>query len=163
MDGQAILDFFEERLRFCREQRLAYQAWIGLLSPVKWLTVGGSVILSSFAGLNALIDQGLLGAHWQLSTALAAFGAGLLTALHANLRCDEHQNECHRIIRTFQSIELAYEAARTESPENLATKRDEIEVRIQGLVENAMATPAEFCRRRAEAIIRRMLGSRNNP
>ena len=139
--------FLEQRLRHCRVERRAFEMWLARLTPLRWATISGSVILSAIAGATFLNNPA-----WEYAALLSgscALLAAVLTGLHTAFKCETHQAECHRLVRVYSSLILAYEAARNESGDELKSRLAALEVRLQDEVEKASASVSSKLRDRA--------------
>jgi hypothetical protein len=97
---KAALNQIRER---CASEIAAYSRWLGFLSPLRWVCIGGGVIFSAGAGFTALWQSI---PHGRFIVAGLSFAASALTGLHIALKCDAYQAECHRLVQSFKVIEL---------------------------------------------------------
>ena len=136
--------------RDCRREVIAYSEWLGWLTPLRWISVGGGVVLSATAGFAILWDSLPNG---KIISASLAFAASIMTGLHVALKCDAHQAECRRLIQAFKSLSLQIAACKVLPPEEQAKARPEIMTKVAHLVETAAASPGAWCYRRAERVM----------
>jgi hypothetical protein len=136
--------------RYCRREAFAYREWLGWLTPLRWISVGGGVVLSAAAGFTILRESL---PHGPAISATLAFAASTLTALHVALKCDSHQSECRRLIQAFKSLSVQIAACRELPSAEQEKKKTEIMTKVAHLVETATAVPSEWCYRRADRVI----------
>ncbi|KAB0494971.1 hypothetical protein [Pseudomonas moorei] len=139
-----------ERVQRCQVEMRAHQYWLDILTPVRWLMVGGSTLLSALAGATVLSKPELFGAHWDVVGGVLALVSSALMGLHSVFKCDAHQSECHRLIQGFTSLELAYQAASKKSGSELNSTFKKLEEKFQGLIEKSNVSPPGWCRKKAE-------------
>lgn len=133
--------------RDCEREEMAYRAWLGLLTPLRWGCVGGGVVFSAAAGVAVLWDAL---PHGKAISAILAFSATALTGLHTGLNCDAHQSECRRLIQAFKSLGDQYEDLKDLGPDEEAEERKALNRRRAELKETATALPAAWCYSRAD-------------
>ena len=107
--GQNINLALDQTDRNCRREIIAYSEWLGWLTPLRWISVGGGVVLSATAGFAILLDSLPNG---KIISASLAFAASIMTGLHVALKCDAHQAECRRLIQAFRSLSLQIAACK---------------------------------------------------
>ena len=150
MDPEEIKQFFIKRQRQCRIERRSLEMWLTWLTPLRWFTVAGGIILSAVGGATILSKPGLLGDDWSVIGGLCALSASILTGLHAGLNCDSHQSECRRLIQVYSSLEAAYEAAGLLPPAELPGRQSALEEKFEEAKTKATAAAPSNYRRRAE-------------
>jgi hypothetical protein len=133
----------------CYIARRALEMWLSFLTPVRWLTVIGSTVLSAVAGAAILSTPRLLGGSFKTTAGLCACGAALLSSLHTALHCDTYQAECRRLISSYTALEAAFQALRALPQSQLSTKEQELERKYEDIVNAAMASPPARYRRHA--------------
>jgi hypothetical protein len=136
--------------RKCSREETAYRTWLGILGPLRWICLGGGVILSAAAGMSVLGESAFFGPNWKLVSTLFAFTASALTGLHGVLKCDSHQSECHRLIQAFRGLRFEYEASKDLGPQERSKRREELDAKFARLVTTAAATPAGWCYKKAD-------------
>jgi hypothetical protein len=136
----------------CRREEMAYRAWLGVLTPLKWTCVSGGVVFSAAAGVSILWEAL---PHGKAISAALAFSASALTGLHSALKCDAHQSECHRLIQAFRSLGTQYAASKSLGPPERVERRNALNIRLGQLIETATARPASWCYDRADRAIHR--------
>lgn len=152
MDDQTTIAFLNHRVRQCRVERRALEMWLGRLTPLRWATISGSVILSAIAGATAFNNAAWRGEDVSLITGGCALLAAILTGLHTAFKCEAHQAECHRLVRFYSSLILAYEAVQADPREDLKTRIAALDVRLQEEVLQASASVPVSLRDRAERL-----------
>jgi hypothetical protein len=154
MNDETTITLLNRRIQQCRVERRAFEMWLARLTPLRWATISGSVILSAIAGATALNDPVWPGnsAHWVSGS--CALLAAVLTGLHTAFKCEAHQAECHRMVRFYSSHILAYEAAYAGPREELDARIAALDVRLQEEVLNASASVPVKYRDRAESVER---------
>jgi len=145
-----LREHFRRRLRECQVEARAYEIWLGLLTPARWLTVIGGILLSAIAGGVVLVaEYRVEGIPWRIWGARSAILASVLTGIHTGLHCDTHQTECRRLVQLYSGLATAYEAAPLLPGERLNVKFEELEARFEQAKSEAAASPPQWCRRRA--------------
>ena len=139
----------KDRERKCEVARVAYENWLGLLTPIRWLTVSGGVILPLVAGLLVSGKLPPVG-HSDAIAAVCSFAAATLTGLHTALGCDAHQIECRKLIQRFSSLRDGFQRALIVSPEDSRALLQELDAKFVKTREETMATPPTFFLRKAE-------------
>src|SRR5882724_4043769 len=124
-----LLKLLRERERQCRVEHLAYGRWLGILTPLRWVTVSGGTVLSALAGATIFSKTVFVGKQWPIYAGVFALVASVLTGLHTALKCDAHQAECHRLIQLYQSLETGYQAAYALPPADVPSRFRELEAR----------------------------------
>jgi hypothetical protein len=147
---QQLLCLCSARARQCHVETRAFQYWLDILTPLKWVTVGGSTILSALAGATVLSKPEIFGHQWDVVGGVFALVSSALMGLHSVFRCDAHQVECHRLIQVFSSLESAFQAVPTLSGSELSLTFKRLEKKFQDSIEKATASPPGWCRRKAE-------------
>ena len=110
--------------------------------------VGSSTILSAVAGAAILTTPEMFGdRNWPLITGLCALAASLLSGLHAAFNCDAYQEDCRRLVQSFYSLEMAYQAAQVNTSSDPAAKAAELDARFEDAISRASTSPPEWCRR----------------
>jgi len=137
----------QEGERDCQREEVAYRIWLGILAPLRWTCIGGGVVFSAAAGVSILWEVLPDG---KLISALLAFTASALTAIHTALKCDSYQSECHRLIQAFKSLRAQFHASNNVAPLERPRRRNNLNVRYAQLIETAAASPAQWCYRRAD-------------
>jgi hypothetical protein len=150
MNSEEILTFFRQREQQCAIERRALEMWLGLLTPLRWLTVSGGIVFSAIAGATILGKHDLLVGSWPVVGGVCALTASILTGLHTGLKCESHQAECRRLIQVYLSLEAAYQAARLLPPTELALRQSALEERFEQARSNAAASAPGRYRVRAE-------------
>jgi hypothetical protein len=133
--------------RDCSREVIAYGEWLGWLTPLRWISVGGGVVLSGAAGFSILWNTLPSG---KIISAVLAFAASTLTTIHVALKCESHQSECRRLIQAYKSLSVQISLCRELTPEEHPARRAEIMMKVAHLVETANAVPGEWCYRRAD-------------
>ncbi len=112
------------------------------MSHWNWLTIVLPALLSTFAGAVILADLGLgLGpGEAKLAAGLSALLAGLLTAAHRALKCDEYQAECQRLTQAYRSLDHWCDYARHLDDTRLTNECERILIRLNWLTESVKAT-----------------------
>jgi hypothetical protein len=136
--------------RYCRREAFAYSEWLGWLTPLRWISVAGGVLLSAAAGFSILWKTL---PHGTGISATLAFAASTLTALHVALKCDAHQSECRRLIQAFKSLSVQIATCKELPSPEQEKKKTEIVTKVAHLVEAATAVPGEWCYRRADRVL----------
>jgi len=148
----SLREHFRRRLRECQVEAKAYEIWLGLLTPVRWFTVIGGIVLSAIAGGIVLFaEYQVEGEPWRVHGAVCAIFASVLTGIHTGLHCDSHQTECRRLVQLYSGLATAYEAAPLLPGERLNVKFEELEARFEQAKSEAAASPPQWCRRRANS------------
>ena len=149
MDNSRVeMELIIKREIDCKIQRLALDMWLGILTPVRWLTVIGATVLSAVAG--ATILQKSFGSRFGVAVGVCALVASILSALHTALHCDAHQADCRRLISDLRGLESEFEDVRVRGLESSSTEVRELEKNYKKAIsESAVLAPAYF-RRRAE-------------
>ena len=132
----------ERGVRNCQREEAAYRSWLGFLGPLRWLCLGGGVVLPAVAGLSALGETAFFGPNWKVVSALLAFAGSALTGLHGALKCDTHQAECRRLIQAVRGIRLEYESSVDLDAPQRASRLAALQAEFAKLVRDASATPA---------------------
>jgi hypothetical protein len=133
----------------CYVARRALEMWLSRLTPVRWLTVIGTTLLSAIAGATILGAPMLLGRSFPTVAGLCAFTASLLSALHTALHCDAHQAECRRMISLYIALEAAFQALQVLPHSQMEAKAEELEKRYEEVLNSTTAAPPVRFRRRA--------------
>src|SRR5258708_24832145 len=94
-DHARLLKLLRQRERQCRVEHRAYARWLGLLTPLRWLTVAGGTILSALAGATIFSKPVFLGEQWPIYAGVFALVASILTGLHTALKWATHPAEGH--------------------------------------------------------------------
>ena len=134
----------------CRIEQWALEQWLGLLTPFRWLTVGGGTLLSTVAGATVLAKPEAFGTHWPLIGGLCALAASILTGLHTALKCEAHQAECGRLIQVYSALEAAYQAAHVLPPAQRFARQEALESRFEEAKTKATASAPSRYRKRGE-------------
>lgn len=143
---------FHKRQRECHVEKSSYETWLGLLTPVRWVTIIGGIVLSAVAGgVVLLAEYWPPGESWRVYGAGCAIVASVLTGIHTSLNCDAHQTECRRLIQLYSGLEGAYEAAPLVTRDRLRMRFDELEAKFQEARSEATASPPQWCRRHAKS------------
>jgi hypothetical protein len=141
---------FRKRQRDCYVEKDAYAIWLALLTPVRWFTVIGGIVLSAVAGAVVLLaEYRVIGDQWRVYGAICAITASVLTGIHTALNCDAHQTECRRLVQLYSGLESRFEAASILPAERIEATFDELEAKFEEAHVEAAASPPEWCRRRA--------------
>jgi hypothetical protein len=142
-----LREHFRRRQRECQAEKEAYETWLGLLTPLRWFTVIGGIILSAAAGAIVLLAEYRPGhEEWRLYAAMSAIVASMLTGLHTGLDCDVHQAECRRLAQVYSGLETAYESAPLGTDERQRLRFEQLETKLQEAKSEAAATPPRWCR-----------------
>ena len=149
-DHTRLLNLLRQRERQCRIEYRAYGGWLALLTPLRWFTVSGGIVLSALAGATVFSQPVFLGAQWPIYAGVFALVASILTGLHAALNCDAHQAECHRLIQLYQSLETGYQAASALPSSDIPQHFKELEAKFEDAKLKATASPPTYFRERAE-------------
>jgi hypothetical protein len=139
-----------DRRMQCRAEWQSYSGWLSVLTPLRWVMVGGAAVLSTFAGATALGRNELVGPMWHVYAALAAFGATLLTLLHSSFQCDAYQAECQRLIQLYRSLEMGYQAIACLASGDQRPRFLETDSKFRDAQAAAGTIPPAIIRRRAE-------------
>jgi hypothetical protein len=131
--------FADMRERDCFVEMRALEMWLGFLTPLRWFTVIGSVILSALAGATILGSQQLLGDTFPKFAGVCALLASILTTLHATLHCDTHQAECRRLIQIYQSLYEGFKGAMSEDDATRKAKERDLEKEFETAIRDAKA------------------------
>lgn len=145
---ERALDHLANRENLCRVEQRVYGKWLGVLTPVRWITVGGGILLSTLAGATVFGRPEILGTKWALWSGVFAFGSAALTSLHTALGCDAHQAECRRLIQVYESLEAGYRAARFLPEAELQAERASLDRQFQETKLKAAASPPYWFGRR---------------
>jgi hypothetical protein len=149
VENNPVLQLFCKREWQCHIEWQALEMWLGFLTPLKWMTVGGGTVLSVVASATVLAK--VFGERSGLVGGLCALGAALLTGLHTALNCDAHQAACRRYIQLYKCLESAYQNAQTLAPSTqLAARQDDLQARFESVTSNATAAAPRRYRKRAE-------------
>lgn len=60
-DHIRLLKLLSQRERQCRIEYRAYGGWLALLTPLRWFTVSGGIVLSALAGATVFSQPEILG------------------------------------------------------------------------------------------------------
>jgi hypothetical protein len=132
----------------CKIQRRALDMWLGMLTPVRWLTVIGATVLSAVAG--ATILQKPLGSRFGVVVGVCALVASILSALHTALHCDAHQADCRRLISDLRGLESEFEDVRVRGLESLGMELRELDKSYKKAISESVVLAPAYFRRRAE-------------
>lgn len=138
------------RERQCRIEQRAYGRWLGILTPLRWFTVAGGIILSALAGATVLGKPQLFGDQWPVYGGVLALVASILTGLHTVLHCDTHQAECRRLVQLYESLEAGFQGARARPESEMPRYVEELEAKFAEAKAKAAAAPPRSFRERAE-------------
>lgn len=152
MDHNQVLQFIDLRESQCRVERQSLEMWLGYLTPLRWFTVAGGIVLSAVGGATVLGQPALFGDSWSIVGGVCPLVASILTSLHTGLKCDAHQAECHRLIQVYSSLEAAYQAARLLPPTELSARHATLEERFEEAKTKATASAPASYRQRAERV-----------
>ena len=142
-------DLLAQRVVACRRDARAYSYWVGILTPLKWLCVGGGVVLPAVAGFSLLGRREYLGQQWQVISGALALAGSLLMGLHVGFKCDPYQAECHRLIQAFEALAKRSESAAATSKESVEKAAGELEAKYAELTETAQARPPRWAQAKA--------------
>lgn len=91
-DRSRLIEHLRKRQHDCEVEKQAYAIWLGLLTPVRWFTIIGGIVLSAVAGGAVLLaEYRVIGDGWRIYGAACAIVASVLTGIHTALNCDAHQ------------------------------------------------------------------------
>jgi hypothetical protein len=138
-DSESMLDWAKLR---CRREALAYNAWLGKLTPWRWFCVSGGIVFSAAAGVS-IVWQAL--PHGRVISALLAFAASALTGLHVALKCEVHQTECRRLIQAFRSLEIQMNACNVLPPPGRDERQQALVEDLAQLIKTTAACPSDKC------------------
>lgn len=142
----------EKRLLDCCSRRRALEMWLGMLKPLRWITVIGSVSLSAIAGAAFLTKTGS-SSTGPLVAGICAITASILSLLHTTFKCDEHQANCARLIGSYESLEASFETLQLTREEPHESEVKMLENRYEELVaESAAIAPARFLKHARQEI-----------
>ena len=148
-----VREHFGRRQRESLAEKNAYETWLNLLTPLRWITVTGGIVLSAAAGGVALLAEYRVGYEdWRIYGAVCAIIASILTGIHTSLNCDAHQTECRRLVQVYSGLEAAFEAAPLMKGNRLDAKFDELEAKFIEAKSEAAASPPQWCRRRSNSL-----------
>jgi hypothetical protein len=146
-DDSRIDNALNHALQQCRREQVAYEEWLRVLSPLRWICVGGGVLFSAAAGIT-IIWNSL--PHGRMISAILAFSASVLTGLHVALKCDPYQAECHRILQALKSLGIEIEMCREVHDQEYSAKAGSLIAELASLLKTASASPSTRSYRRAE-------------
>ena len=143
----AIANFARRRERDCRIARRALEKWLGFLTPLRWLMVSFTTILSALAAATILGKKPLIGQSYELFAGLCALGSAILSGLHTALRCDPHQAECRHMISQYRGLEAGFQSISDLDEPTASTKLQDLESKYEQLLSSAReAAPESFVR-----------------
>lgn len=145
MDNQQyneILNYLEKKQKECLVQKKAYEKWLRIVTPLRWLAIFVSVVAPAIVGLKV---SGGIFADWQLICASVLFTSAIASGLHTGLKCDVHQQECLRLAKQYESLANKFELAKTETSNLLEQRKEELGKKYSDLIENTLTTPAQWC------------------
>ena len=147
---QRVLDLFSQREYELKVEQRAFEIWLGVLEPFGAFSRACGIVLPLVAGFTLLGQSKYLGGTWELISGSLALMAAILTGIHTGLKCDDHQAECRRLIKSFKSLVEGYQAARITDENELKTRFNELEARLKELRDSTDIRPARWCTRRAK-------------
>lgn len=101
-----------DRIKLCKVEQKSYEIWLKRLTPVNFVLVGIGGVISLLAGMT-LVTEGTLFTPTQAGWGVLLGTA--LTELHKRLKCESHQDECHKMKNQFAELQTQYEAIQLET------------------------------------------------
>src|SRR4051794_8000217 len=97
-----VFKYFEEKRKQCLIQKLSYEKWLGIITPLRWISIVLGVILPAFVGFSIFIDTGLISKdHWKIICTLVLLISSIISGLHTALKWDIHHQECIRLSKQY--------------------------------------------------------------
>lgn len=144
-EASSVIALLKERQRECLIQARAYDLWLRVLTPIRWITVISGVALPAIAGFTLLRGHPVFGIPWTNVSATLTFIASLIAALHTALHCEPHQTECRRLRRRFAAMADDFETVLSGDEKSLTKKQADLSERLSQLKENATEDPPGWC------------------
>jgi hypothetical protein len=148
-----LLRLLSFRERQCKIERRALEMWLGALTPLRWFTTAGSIVLTTFAAATGLGTR-LFSESWTIVGGACALVAAILTGLHTGFDCDAHQSECRRLIQLYSSLEAAYQNLIVMPPAERLPQYKALEEKFNDARTMATASAPSSYKLRAEREIR---------
>jgi hypothetical protein len=120
--------------------------WLGWLTPIRWVTVFGSTVLSALAAATILSNPGSRYVFW---AGLCALGAAILNGLHDHFHCDAYQASCRRLIGIFAGLEAGFQRVHLLKLSPGDPSEQELEKRFEEAVADDTVGLSECFRKRA--------------
>lgn len=146
---QLLLD----KKRECLVQTRAFEIWLDVLAPIRWLTIFITVFFPALAGLTVVENIAVMGMPWQDTAATLTFFASIVAALHSAFKCDAHQAACKTLAPLYSSLADDFAAAVLLEDKVLAKRTQDLLKKLSDLKKATTETPIRWAIEKAEAQI----------
>ena len=147
---EETLKYFDQKHKECLIQKISYDTWLRLITPLRWGAVILGVILPAFVGVSFFIDSGLISKeHWKIICSLVLLVSSIVSGLHTALKCDTHQQECLKLSKQYEALANKFEFAKTYNRNQVEAEAKTLSDKFGDLVGNSTTTPAQWCIDRA--------------
>lgn len=141
-----IIKYFDKKQHECMIQKIAYDKWIGVVSPFRWTSIALGVILPAFLGVSIFTDSGLVSVeNWKLVCGVVLLTSSIVSGLHTALKFDSHHQECLRLSKQYESLANKFELAKTYDRDETELSKKMLSDNLSDLIENTLTTPAQWC------------------
>ena len=141
-----IKKYFTNKQRDCLIQKSAYEKWLNVITPFRWLAIILGVILPAFLGITIFVDSGWVNPdNWKIICSSILLISSIVSGLHTALQFDSHQQECLRLSKQYESLAHKFELAGLSDVEEIYSQKKNLSERYTELIENTLTTPASWC------------------
>ncbi|SEP08470.1 hypothetical protein SAMN05444671_4441 [Flavobacterium sp. CF108] len=143
---QEIKQYFERKKIECLIQKTAYEKWLTVITPFRWMAIALGVILPAFLGISIFTESGLVTmSNWKIICSSVLLISSIVSGLHTALKCDSHQQECLRLSKQYESLANKFEFACTNNQDEIDSQKKILNEKYTELIENTSTTPASWC------------------
>jgi len=141
------IEKYVSRLKRSKEKCLinieAYDIWLSVLVPLRWIAITIGVIFPAFAGF-AIFSQ-KLGAEWKVWSAWILLISGIVTGFHTALKCNSHQEECKKLMVRYEALADEYGDAIDNQPDDIKSVYETLGNELYKLKKDSATKPAKWC------------------
>ncbi len=158
MENHQIIEvkkYFDRKRKDCLVQKVAYEKWLAVITPFRWTAIILGVILPAFLSVSIFTDSGLVTAeNWKLICSSVLLISSIVSGLHTTLKCDSHQQECRRLSKQYEALANKFELVSTYNENEMNNFKNVLGEKYSELIENTLTTPASWCLRSAEKVVK---------
>lgn len=145
-----IAKYFEKKQIECMIQKIAYDKWLSVITPMRWTFIALGVILPAFLGISIFTDSGVVTTeNWKLICGVVLMLSSIVSGLHTAFKFDSHHQECIRLSKQYESLANKFELAQTYDRSETVLHRKVLSDNLSELLENTLTTPAQWCVKKA--------------
>ncbi|MEI6946755.1 hypothetical protein V9K67_06090 [Paraflavisolibacter sp. H34] len=143
---QEIKTYFDSKYQECLARKKAYDKWLGLLRPLRYLVIFFSAVLPLLTGSTILLDLGIINKNnWKTLCTGILFVSGIALAADKRFKLDALYEDALKTGKRYQALANRYQEAKTLGRDEIVPGKKALAEKLNDLEESTTMAPPQWC------------------